>query len=134
MARPTKYTDETIEKSIEYIEGGFLEKEQIIPSVEGLAEYLGCGVRTLQDWSNQEEKAEFSRTLEALKAKQARILLNNGLSGAFNPTITKLALSNHGYSEKTQTELTGKDGGALEVRSNLKGEDRELLDRFINQN
>ena len=30
---------------------------------------------------------------------QGRTLLNNGLDGTFNPTIAKLVLSKHGYTD-----------------------------------
>jgi len=34
------------------------------------------------------------------------VLLHKGLNSEFNATIVKLALSNHGYSEKTSTDVT----------------------------
>jgi F0F1-type ATP synthase gamma subunit len=32
--------------------------------------------------------------------------MNCGLTGEFNSTIAKLALANHGHSEKSQTDIT----------------------------
>ncbi len=37
---------------------------------------------------------------------QKYYLLNGGLAGTLNSHITKLALGKHGYSEKTQQEVT----------------------------
>jgi hypothetical protein len=37
-------------------------------------------------------------------------LLNNGLDGTFNPPITKMMLSKHGYSDKIEQDHTSSDG------------------------
>jgi hypothetical protein len=47
--------------------------------------------------------------------KQERELLNNGLSGDFNYSITKMMLSKHGYSDATKQELSGPSGGAIPI-------------------
>lgn len=100
IGRPSDYDPEkTIfmaEKYLdEYKDGG-----ELIPSVAGLALYLGVSRSTVQLWATQEDKEAFSGTLEKIKARQEVMLLSGGLGGTMNPTITKLALANHGYSDK----------------------------------
>ena len=56
--------------------------------------------------------------LADIQARQQELLLNSGLTGEFNSTITKLVLGKHGYSEKSentqvgpvQVIIVGKDG------------------------
>ena len=112
--RPTKYENEvTLKKTEEYILNGFLQAGDVIPTKEGLSEYLGVACSTIELWAEKHE--EFSGSFRALVKKQSRILQNMGLLGTFNPTITKLLLSaNHGMNEKTEVEKSGS------VDSNLK--------------
>jgi len=39
---------------------------------------------------------------------QERKLICNGLMGDFNPAITKMMLTKHGYSDKMETDITTK--------------------------
>ena len=120
--RPTKYYPGVEVKVKEYlkerqdkeklkvkqiIEGG---KEQTVyesdlivdlPTVAGLASYIGVNKTTLYEWAKSYES--FSNALSSILQEQERRLLNNGLSGKYNSTIAKLILSsNHGYAEKTE--------------------------------
>ena len=120
--RPTKYYPGIEAKVKEYlkerqdkeelkvkqiIEGG---KEQTVyesdlivdlPTVAGLASYIGVNKTTLYEWAKSYES--FSNALGSILQEQERRLLNNGLSGKYNSTIAKLILSsNHGYAEKTE--------------------------------
>lgn len=106
MARPTEYDPKkTIFMAEKYLEE-YRENGEIIPSVAGLALYLGVSRSTVQLWATQEDKSEFSGTIERIKARQEVLLLSGGLSGEMNPTITKLALANHGYSDKVDHAST----------------------------
>ena len=102
MARPTKYSEEVLEKAKKYANGDYTSQGEVLPTVQGLALYLDLNVRTLQDWATQPEKAEFSRTLDGLKNKQATFLISKGLEGEYNPALAKLMLHNHGYSDKIE--------------------------------
>jgi len=113
MARPTTYSQEILDKAREYL-GVYGTLDEVIPSVEGLAVYLDIARSTIYDWESQEEKQEFSDIIEKLLAKQAKELANKGLEGKFNSTITKVILTKHGYSDKTETDITSK-GEALGV-------------------
>lgn len=97
---PTAYQgDTTIFMAEKYLEE-FKDNNELIPSIAGLALYLGVSRSTVNLWATQPDKKKFSDTLERIKARQEVLLLSGGLGGTMNSTITKLALANHGYSDK----------------------------------
>lgn len=98
----------------EYIES-HASKGDIVPSVAGLAYELEVSRRTIQDWANKDD--DILRTLDRLKAKQERLLLSGGLGNTMNATITKLMLSNHGYSDKVDN--TSSDGSMTPKASSV---------------
>ena len=93
------------EKAKAYIDGGYLNEDQVIPSVVGMALSLNVNKSTLYKWA-EDGHGTFSDTLAQCNDKQHMILLSKGLTSEFSGTIVKLALSNHGYSEKTSTDIT----------------------------
>lgn len=129
MARPTILTKELKERAKLYIkecedtEGeyhktrgktsdGFERLIKVkIPTIEGLAYYLGTSRDILYDWESKD--VEFSYIMEDLRSKQADSLINKGLSGDYNPTIAKVLLTKHGYRDGT--EIMGKDGKDLKI-------------------
>lgn len=112
--RPTKYNKELLEKAKEYLEE-WSKCGDVIPSVEGLAEYLDVSRKIIYIWAKDEEKEEFLHTLDKIEVKQKKVLINKGLTGDFNSNIAKLALGNHGMSEKLQQELSGPGGKPIET-------------------
>ena len=104
--RPTDYTPELIAKAREYVSS--LPEDEKVPSIEGLALYIGITRKTIYEWISQENKQEFCDIVEAILAKQAKSLMNKGLDNTFNSSIVKLLLSKHGYAEKTETDITTK--------------------------
>ena len=111
VGRPTKYEgDRTVEVAYAYVGGKFRERGEVIPSYAGLASFLGVAKKTVINWG--EQHPEFLLPLERLHTEQERILVSEGLAGNFSQVITRLVLSNHGYSEKQQVEHSGKDGAA----------------------
>ncbi|CAQ85207.1 MULTISPECIES: DNA-packaging protein [Photorhabdus] len=105
---PTKLNDELISRAKEYLYGGYVEHEAVIPSVAGLACYLDIARSTIYEYAKQSN--EFSDTLEGILALQESKLINKGLVGEFNATITKLMLANHGYSDKQEIDHRSPDG------------------------
>jgi hypothetical protein len=105
--RPSDYSEEMLAKAQDYLHN-FEAQGDVIPSVAGLACWIGCNKQTLYNWA--EQNREFFGTLEAIKHKQEVLCLNNGISGVFNSTITKLVLANHGYSEKQEIDHRSGDG------------------------
>lgn len=113
--RPSAYTPEILQKAIEYLDGGYSSEGAVIPSVEGLALFIGKARSTVYEWANHDDKKEFSDILEQILSKQAVLLLNKGLTGEFNSNIAKLALGKHDYKDKAETDLT-TDGKSLNLQ------------------
>lgn len=115
--RPTLYTPELLEKAKTYLAA--LPEDEVIHSIEGLSDYLNIARSTVYDWATKKNEdgtlvyPEFSDILETVLQKQGKTLINKGLEGKFNSTISKLILTKHNYSDKQ--ELTGKDGEKLEM-------------------
>ena len=125
IGRPTKYSDSYVKKTKEYVDScndelvqvvsgesekftAFKEKVRVnLPTIEGLAIYLKLHKDTIYEW--EKKYKQFSDVINILRAKQVERLINNGLSGDYNPIIAKVLLSKQGYSEKTETNITTQD-------------------------
>jgi hypothetical protein len=102
--RPSPYVADEIAKGVTaYIESA--HSDNFLPTVEGLAVHLCVARSTFYEWA--ENHPEFSDILEQLLAAQGSQLIQNGLVGTYNPTITKLMLSKHGYKDKS--DITSGD-------------------------
>lgn len=124
VGRPTKYNDNILEKAEQYLLECVDTTEQVVtgesekftsykekikvnlPTIEGLAVYLNIHRDTLYQW--EKEHPAFSDIIERLRGSQIKSLVNNGLSGDYNPTIAKVLLSKHGYSEKQEIQHSGE--------------------------
>lgn len=104
--RPTDYSEALLKKAREYLSNR--PEDEVVPSIEGLADYIGVTRTTIYDWESQEEKAEFSYIVEQVRHKQAKELINKGLEGKFNPTMSKVILTKHGYTDKSELDVTTK--------------------------
>jgi DNA-packaging protein gp3 len=126
MARPVEYTEEYDKKAQEYLDGCVDTIEEYwktrgvksdsyerlvrvkLPTIEGLAVYLGIHKDTVYEW--EKTYSTFSDVIADLRAIQADRLLNNGLSGDYNPVIAKVLLTKHGYREGIEASgVGGKD-------------------------
>lgn len=114
---PTKLTPELVERAEKYVIDGFKDDGDLVPSIAGLACYLGVSKNSIYKYG--ELNSDFLNTLEQIEVKQEKLLVNGGLSGTYNATITKLMMSNHGYSDKQETQITGKDGAPLDMSLNI---------------
>jgi len=108
---PSKYKEEYLDEITDYVkecaEKYKQDKEVELPTREGLANRLGVVVKTLTNWGERNE--DFLLALEKLDGFQKNELINKGLAGLYNATITKLLLSsNHGMAEQTKTDVTTK--------------------------
>lgn len=108
---PTKYRDHMIKDALGYVDGGYAEKGQAIPTMAGLAFLLGIHKDTLNEWRKDPDKEKLSVIIDKLDNLQEVELVSKGLKGEYNPTIAKVLLGKHGYSDKQ--EVTGKDGQPL---------------------
>lgn len=151
MARPSKLTQELIENVKQYIEdcvsghvikiiddtdkdGNPTVRKEVVyevnlPTIEGLAYELNIHKDTIYDWRKGESDLhiEFSYLIERLLAKQAKYLVNNGLAGTYNSTISKVLLTKHGYREGSDITTNDKD------INTLKGVEKELINNAFNQ-
>lgn len=121
--RPTDYNEDIVTRSREYLDACVDEVKQVVtgesekftsykekvtvklPSIEGLARHLKIHKDTIYEW--EKIHPAFSDVLHELRSNQAERLINMGLSGDYNPVISKLLLSKHGYAERTETEHSG---------------------------
>lgn len=118
MARPTKYTKKLVSEAAGYLD----EYESLgdaIPSIAGLSVHLKIARSTLHAWSKEKGKEAFSDILDAILSKQEQVLINKGLKNEFNSAIVKLALGKHGYSEKTEQEISGPGGKPIETTTSI---------------
>ncbi|MGD9381206.1 MAG: DNA-packaging protein [Candidatus Thorarchaeota archaeon] len=113
--RPTKYNKDILAKSREYLTN-YSDLGDPVPTIAGLACELNVSRGTLYDWAAEEEKEEFSDILEAIMAKQERVLAGKGLTGDFNPNITKMMLTKHGYSDKQDVNLGGQKDNPVDMK------------------
>lgn len=131
----TKYRP-LIKDGIESGEEAYIVKRVKLPSIEGLAYFLGVHRDTLYEW--EKEYPIFSDILNRLRSKQADELINKGLSGDYNPTIVKVLLTKHGYREGIDQTTNDKDlvpdkqsrekaNEAIDVFFKLKDEDNKRL-------
>lgn len=127
FGRPTKCTRKVIKKAYHYLEN-FDEYGDNFPSMEGLSYELDVDLSTLKNWKKDKEN-EFSYILARLKTKQCRTLLHQS-GGTIPLSIGKLVLCNHGYYEKTATEISGPGGTSIH-HTDLSKVDVEELDRRL---
>lgn len=126
--RPSEYTDEKVALARMYLEGGWEEQGDAVPQIAGLALAMGITRETARVWSKDEEKQEFSVIFTRVQAIQERKLINRGLSGEFNPAITKMMLTKHGYSDKQEIDHT-----SLGESMSHKGVDAALVSALVNK-
>lgn len=105
--RPSLYTPELLEAAKWYVHGGYEEQNDPMPMIAGLAINLGVSRETVHTWAKEEDKPEFSDIVRKLMAEQERKLFAKGLDGTFNASITKLALTKHGYTDKSENTIQG---------------------------
>ncbi len=119
--RISGYSDEIIVKAEEYLK----DCPDVLPSVVGLAIYLEVTTKTIYNWSKVEGRDIFLHTLAKINDAQHNTALNKGLTGDFNATITKLVLANHGYHDKSESEVTIKEKYPAKRKSRIQ----ELLSK-----
>lgn len=112
--RPTDYTPELLERARGYL--GQLKPDVYdevsktwdldLPSIASFAGYIGLSRETVHTWAKDPEKKEFSDIYLDILRKQEEVITRGSMGGKYNPTITKLLLTKHGYSDKTETDIT----------------------------
>lgn len=107
MARPTKLTEKLLEKAEDYVTN-YEAYGDPVPTAVGLALEIGIHRSTCYEWAKQDDR--FSDIFMRVEQKQERGLIRGGLEGSYNPAITKMMLTKHGYSDKVEQDLTSSDG------------------------
>lgn len=77
-----------------------------LPTIEGFAEYLGVSRKSIYNW--EKNYPDFAVALEKIRTSQFTRLVNNGLSGDYNPIIAKLILTSN-YGMKDRVDETSGD-------------------------
>ncbi len=129
--RPSEYSEEILIKAREYLDSCEDETEKVVemaneekgyekyrnklkvnlPSVAGLAIHLQVARKTIYNWADEHE--DFLHILEEILAEQEKRLIENGLSGDYNPQIAKLVLGKHGYHDKQDVDQNIKGSISL---------------------
>lgn len=106
--RPTNYTDDLIDGALDYLES-YKSKEELVPTVVGLCRHINRSKAVIYKWAKDVDKQEFIDILGQIEELQHIGLVNGGLSSAFNPAITKMMLTKHGYSDKQEIDHQSSD-------------------------
>lgn len=78
-----------------------------LPSIRGFAKFIGVSRKTIYNW--RDEYPEFKEALEEINQEQLERLINAGLEGSYNPTITKVLLSaNHNIRDGVDNNFSGE--------------------------
>lgn len=113
MARPTKYTPETVNKITQAISMG--------ATYELAASYAGITYKTFNEWMNSPSKSAFCEAVKLAEGKAALVWLAKieqaASDGAWQAAAWKLERRYpHAYGRNvTQMEVMGKDGGPVEI-------------------
>jgi len=107
--RPHEYTQEKLELARDYLDGGWELEGDAVPQIAGLAMAMGVCRQTVYNWGAESDKPEFLDIFTRVLQLQERKLINGGLKEQFNPAITKMMLTKHGYTDKQAVDHTSSD-------------------------
>lgn len=116
MARPKELYQANVDSARVWLDDrSNIGIHTLLPTIEGLALHLGISRDTVYAWEEDglqddatDVQIQFSDIVKELRAAQAEKLMQNSLQGRYNPMISKLLLSKHGYVEKQETDITTK--------------------------
>ncbi len=103
--RPTKHTEQLLEKAREYL-SVYEDNGEVVPSIVGLALHCGISKNCVYDWAKDPNKKQFYDIARKVEQVQELKLASGGLSNLYNANITKLLLSKHGYSDRQEIDHT----------------------------
>ena len=108
--RPSKYTEEILDKCQEYLDT-YEQEGDVIPSHIGMFLFINVGKTTAYNWSDQSSdvyQPAFRDILAKGMDMQHQVLINKGHKNEHNAAITKLVLGKHGYHDKVDQDVTSK--------------------------
>lgn len=121
----SKYKEEYCEAIVEYFSkppyetytdenGREYVRPCAYPTFEGFAASIGVIAETMRCWCDKYERFRYS--YQRAQDLQKKILLTNGLSGAYNPAFAKFVAScTMGMVEKSAVDIGNEGGNAFEV-------------------
>lgn len=117
--RPTTFREEYISELYEYANGGWVEFNDVMPTLERFCHQRGLHAAQMRQWAAKND--ELATSLNTLKQAQLISLANGALRGELNASISKLFLSaNHGVNEKSEQHHTS-DGTIAPTQIILRG-------------
>jgi hypothetical protein len=94
---------------VKYVrEEGWKELGHAVPTVEGMACFVGCSRQNVYLWGN--DYPEVKELMDELITIQGFALVNGGLNKTFDSAVTRMLLGKHGYAEKSEVDHSSKDG------------------------
>lgn len=125
MGRPTIYSQKMLDKAKKYFE--CLPDDEVVHSIEGLADYLEIHRDTIYDWCSQDSKEEFSYIVNRILMRQGKTLINKTLKKEFEPRTSGMMLGKHGYTTKTESETTIKIEKDEETENKAKDAIKQII-------
>lgn len=122
---PPKYNEELQEKADKYIEIHEM-LGHAVPTLVGLALYLDLSSSTITKWHAKPISDSFLLTCKKILDFQHQTLLSKGLKSEHNQQITKLMLSNFGYSDSIKTENKNIEMSHEQWLNELKSAEAEI--------
>ena len=107
--RVSSCTQEHVDKGMAYINGGYLEQGEVVPTSDGLAIALDVCRKTAYNWADQDSnpfREEIAYIMDRVQAIQGMRIVSGGLSGDMNATVVGKMLANHGFSQTSTIDVT----------------------------
>lgn len=101
----SKYGPDTMDQTRLYLHAYEYIFGDRVPTKAGLCRVLQVSKNTLYRWC--ELHIEFRELVDQMTLEKERQLLNKGLVSIFNSNLTKLALVEHGYADKSVVDFNG---------------------------
>ncbi len=105
---PESKRDVSLPLGESYLLGHWKKLKNAVPSIAGLACYIGVCRETIYQWGR--ESADWKRIIACISTVQEMTLIDKTLPGDFNPNFAKVLMAKHGYSEKQEIDHTSSDG------------------------
>lgn len=132
LGRPTEYSDKIVKKARKYFIDGW-EDDEVVPTIAGLALYVGVSRETVYEWAKDNTKQSFSDIVKDIQALQEKKLVGGGLDKTFSPQIAALMLAKHGYRTSTDITSDGKPIPILGGLTNVHNNDGDKEDSEVKQ-
>ena len=137
MGAPTKYLPAVIFPKIEEYITSCGREQTSLPTVEGLADYLGVISETIREWAKK--YPDFSATIKKVTDKQKNQLMNDGMYGGkeVNAAMAIFLLKcNHGMNDGASQFINISGDKVIAIlggRANVPGDDSSNKDSQINE-